>query len=472
MIGFVKFNNHDIVGNLKNKEFDFINKKNNKPYKTIVLCGENGSGKTTFINYFRITKNNEQVKNYYDKYILKDKWIIEEKFLRFTYYENNESKKYRAYYPIFFNKFFKYPLSTIHDDNEFIEDGEWKEFSNFIFIDFSNQKRSNQANFKYSSNSFSLWKSNYNKTQFQENEEFWFWFKKNFDHNTHKIHNLIKITNSILSFLKMKLIIVPTRTIYIQEFSSAMSIDKNVNDRYGCQWFIVKKNGYEFQPNELSTGEWQLIMNVMIVTQKINEFYENNKSNNRQPIIFIDQPEDNLNPKTQIKLVELYQTLRRRWNIQFFIVTHSIYIIKYFILDDESIVYNFNNYETISLSNPKNEVKPLVVYELNNCKNISFDEVSYLLDQIPTPNYYCNLFECLDFLAKEKYKIDRKGIELFVNKVYSQLKQDYQLTNTNFREIRNYFIHRMFEKKNMKIKVNFLKKCIDFFREILSNELK
>ena len=49
----------------------------------------------------------------------------------------------------------------------------------------------------------------------------------------------------------------------------------------------------------------------MILTKKIIEFYENKESSNEHPIVFIDQPEDNLNPKIQIKLVELYQTLRR-----------------------------------------------------------------------------------------------------------------------------------------------------------------
>lgn len=42
----VKWANHPILGNL---ELDFVNPVTNKPYSTIVLAGENGTGKTTIL---------------------------------------------------------------------------------------------------------------------------------------------------------------------------------------------------------------------------------------------------------------------------------------------------------------------------------------------------------------------------------------------------------------------------------------
>ena len=42
----VKWANHPILGNL---ELNFINPTTNKPYSTIVLAGENGTGKTTIL---------------------------------------------------------------------------------------------------------------------------------------------------------------------------------------------------------------------------------------------------------------------------------------------------------------------------------------------------------------------------------------------------------------------------------------
>lgn len=470
MIGFVKFNNHDVVGNLKNREFDFINKKNNRPYKTIVFCGQNGSGKTTFLNYFRITKNYETShKDYYEKFVVNNKWITEENFLRFKYYKSDGYQWYRAYYPNYFNKFCKYPLSTIHDDNEYINDNEWKEFSNLFFCDFSNQKRANQADFKWAPHLF-LIKSNYNPSQNQENEQFFRWLENSFRNNTYEVRQLVKITNWALTFLQTNLVILPPWNNFIKEFSSTIGIDKNGNDRYNYQYLIIRKNNHMLEPNKMSTGEWQLIMNIMMLTRKITKFYANNEFVDEHPIIFIDQPEDNLNPKIQIKLFELYQILKRVWKLQFFIVTHSVYLIKNFISDDDSIIYNFDNYEIIDLNELKNKKQPLAVYELNNSKNVSLDEICYLLDQIPTTNYYCNLFECLDYHAKAKYKIK---IEDLIKESYLDLKNSYRLNDFNFRNYRNRFIHRIFNKnEKIKIKIGILKKSIDFFREILFNELK
>lgn len=42
----VKWANHPILGNL---ELDFVNPATNKAYSTIVLAGENGTGKTTIL---------------------------------------------------------------------------------------------------------------------------------------------------------------------------------------------------------------------------------------------------------------------------------------------------------------------------------------------------------------------------------------------------------------------------------------
>lgn len=42
----VKWENHPILGNL---ELDFVDPATNRPYSTIVLAGENGTGKTTIL---------------------------------------------------------------------------------------------------------------------------------------------------------------------------------------------------------------------------------------------------------------------------------------------------------------------------------------------------------------------------------------------------------------------------------------
>ncbi len=43
----IKFDNNPIVGNL---ELNFINRATGEPYDTILLVGENGTGKTTILS--------------------------------------------------------------------------------------------------------------------------------------------------------------------------------------------------------------------------------------------------------------------------------------------------------------------------------------------------------------------------------------------------------------------------------------
>ncbi|MBQ7749022.1 hypothetical protein IJR75_00130 [bacterium] len=49
MIEYVKFNNDKVVGYLAGRKFNFRNDKLCKPYQTIIFCGRNGTGKTTFL---------------------------------------------------------------------------------------------------------------------------------------------------------------------------------------------------------------------------------------------------------------------------------------------------------------------------------------------------------------------------------------------------------------------------------------
>ena len=108
MIEHVKFNDDKSVGCLVAKEFNFYNDKLSKPYQTIIFCGQNGTGKTTFFNYFKITKSiNEKI---YQKYEL-NKYINDKNFCDFNYC----NKKYRAYFPSELTLPYEYPASLIKE---------------------------------------------------------------------------------------------------------------------------------------------------------------------------------------------------------------------------------------------------------------------------------------------------------------------------------------------------------------------
>lgn len=127
------------------------------------------------------------------------------------------------------------------------------------------------------------------------------------------------------------------------------------------------------------------------------------KNNGDNPIIFIDRPEDNLNPKMQLNLLRLYKILRHAWfkNIQFFIITHSIYFIGEFVNDDDAIVYNFNNYRRLRCDEKDGL---LISYGINDSSYPSWDEIIYLIDKIPSINVYCSLYEILNHHCKKNIK--------------------------------------------------------------------
>lgn len=430
--------------------------------------------KNNFFNYFKITKSvNEKI---YQKYEL-NKYINDKNFCDFNYC----NKKYRAYFPSELTLPYEYPASLIKE----IENDQWIKLPNIIHISFSNTKKYNDGTCDYKDD---VWKVMTKRQHINNIDQY------------HEVRNVvkkiiyddrkIKIINELLCFLETG---IKIKSIFSSSISGGIAIESNSSRSFIPQF---EKNGVEISGNKLSTGEWQIFILMAIITDKIMQI----KNNDDNPIIFIDQPEDNLNPKMQLNLLRLYKILRHAWfkNIQFFIITHSIYFIGEFVNDDDAIVYNFNNYKPLKYDE-KNGL--LTSYNINGHTYPSWDEITYLIDQIPTFNVYCNLYEILNHHASKKYKNDirkeevkkngispcskckLKKIKNSINAVEWLIKQKYnkhyEKTNIKcgikgFRNLRNIFIHRIFDKKEKTEKINLefnkLKKMIDFLRLVLFEE--
>ncbi|MBQ7749023.1 ATP-binding protein [bacterium] len=109
-----------------------------------------------------------------------------------------------------------------------------------------------------------------------------------------------------------------------------------------------------------------------------------------ESIFLIDEPENSLYPSEQIKLINFFieNSQKRTRNHQFFIATHSPFILKNFLNRNDVVIINVETGENIL----KSEKKKLLLNENNN---VSYDEISYLYYDIPTPNYYNSLYEKL-----------------------------------------------------------------------------
>lgn len=287
--------------------------------------------KQLFFNYFKITKSiNEKI---YQKYEL-NKYINDKNFCDFNYC----SKKYRAYFPNELTLPYEYPASLIKEN----ENDQWIELPNIIHISFSNTKKYNDGTCDYIDD---VWKAMAKKQHINNNIDQYREVRsvvKEIIYDDRKI----KIINRLLCFLETGIKI--KKSIFSSLISGGIAIESNSSRSFIPQF---EKNGVEISGNKLSTGEWQIFILMAIITDKIMQI----KNNDDNPIIFIDQPEDNLNPKMQLNLLRLYKILRHAWskNIQFFIITHSIYFIGEFVNDDDAIVYNFNNYKPLKYDEKK-----------------------------------------------------------------------------------------------------------------------
>lgn len=126
-------------------------------------------------------------------------------------------------------------------------------------------------------------------------------------------------------------------------------------------------------------------------------------------IFLLDEPENSLYPCEQQELINFYiqNSQDRLRKHQFFIATHSPFILKNFLNRNDVAIINMENGENIKIS----ENKKLLL--INN-GNVSYDEINYLYFDIITPSYYLSLFEKLktEICRTNKIEDDMKYTEI------------------------------------------------------------
>ena len=150
---------------------------------------------------------------------------------------------------------------------------------------------------------------------------------------------------------------------------------------------------------------------------------------NNDTIFLIDEPENSLYPLEQEKISSFFtREFEKNIKTQFFIATHSPFIIKNFLNCNDAVIINVETGENIL----KSEEKKLL---LNKNNNVSYDEISYLYYDIPTSNYYISLYEimfwkfdeCSEKKSKSKNKkeedfydflLEKINLESLENKIY------------------------------------------------------
>lgn len=369
MIRKIKWNNHDILGNL---ELDFT-KPDGSIYDTIVLAGENGTGKTTILETLSTFLNLGSI----------------EAFEYISYLADG----------------IPYTITPKMDDHPELgfhfrkneTDGTTQEIctnrnNNLQRID------SDQADLRYYGFSYSKARSGFNtqkvksttiqqldseKYENDSNDDFTSIKQLIVDVDAQDNSEWMRITKSGVGtpFTTFK----QTSKMYrfekaFNEFFSTVRF-KGVNNTNQEEIKIIfEKYGREIPVDDLSTGEKQIVFRGAYLLKNINSMSGG--------IILVDEPELSMHPMWQQKVLRYYRSLFNKngsQEVQMIIATHSEYVLRSALEDRDNvliIVLNDNNGTIYS----KNIIAPTVL------PTITSAETNYLAFGIISVDYHIELY--------------------------------------------------------------------------------
>ena len=383
----VKWANHPILGNL---ELDFVNPVTNRPYSTIVLAGENGTGKTTILetlNTFLSIGSFEpfdRIEYEVDdkQYILTPSNIPGSLKTFFTRYDvendtsenictdrsNNSSsiqsddKDPRSYGSVFSRPRADYKTNKI----ESVKTNE---------LDKNKYDSDNDDN-------FTSLKQLIVDVQNQDNEQY-----RDINENRNQQG---QSPMSIADF-------EPISKIY--RFKSAFNgffetiIYKKVGNASGEKVVIFEKNGIEIPLDVLSTGEKQIVFRGAYLLRNINIL--------KNSTIMIDEPELSMHPLWQKKILQYYKNLfidgNSNQTAQLFFASHSEAVIS-------EALQNLDNTKVIVLKRDGNgEVSANCIGTPAVLPYTMAAEVNYQAFKLASTDYHNALY---GFIEAEGWKND------------------------------------------------------------------
>lgn len=190
-----------------------------------------------------------------------------------------------------------------------------------------------------------------------------------------------------------------------------------LNDFFGTNKYWIDKNNSSKQVTIIKNKELSIkcassgeIRALSLITYMLT----NNVFNNDDNLLLLDEPETFMHPKAQMHLANWFKNSEvnahdRKGNYQYFIATHSPFIVKSFLekfKNDTKIIYYSKNIDDKGKMtyNIKTIDKPIYL----NSDNISISEINFHVFQIPSNDYFLELYEHL----MKKYMNKNNVIEI------------------------------------------------------------
>ena len=365
MIKKIKWKNHNILGNL---ELDFT-KEDGTIYNTIVIAGENGTGKTTILETLAEFLNFGPISNFdYIKYELNEN--------QYTIINDVEKASGGSYIR---KKDDDSSTTIVYDYMGSIEnDIEDLRYYGFAYSKarsgFSTQKvnyvgLSQLDSDKYEMDSiddFTFIKRLIVDIDAQDNSE-WMELTKSgldnsFDEFRRNKSRLFRFENAFNTFFKnIKFIGVDYK-------------NKNEKD------ILFKKHDRKISIDNMSTGEKQIVFRGAYLLK--------NSKSIANGVILIDEPELSMHPQWQKDIMSYYKNLFLKdgvQNVQIIIATHSEYILQSALEDkDNSLI--------ITLNDINGKIESRKIVSPNVLPSITLAETNYIAFGIISTDYHIQLY--------------------------------------------------------------------------------
>lgn len=363
----LKYKNHNILGNL---ELNFVNPTNNKPYSTIVLVGENGTGKTTILKTISDYINCISLRPFeYIEYEADGSLFCIEPLLI-----GNETFHVRK--DIMSGIKEKVERDSCNNNEEMMSD---KKDMRHYACAFSKAR----ADFK--TDKISSVSTRTLDTEIHDND-------KDDDYTSLK-QLIVDIDNQDNSEYTQRNKVarldydkfLPTSRMYrfsnaFNTFFGDVSFDR-IEDINQEKVILFKKNDIDVPIDGLSTGEKQIVFRGAYLLK--------NSGNMDDGVAFIDEPELSMHPLWQQKILDYFRNLYKdatgSQKTQLFFASHSEYVVASALKNPKDIVVIVLT-ENGGVISSRKITTPIVL------PTIVASEVNYAAFDIPTIDYHIALY--------------------------------------------------------------------------------
>ena len=353
---------------LSGLELDF-SKQGSGIYNTIVLVGENGSGKTRIMDSISGFLNCNEVFefDFFEYDIGEDRYCLKPNPAEYSKFQHNRYKNGEKVKTTYFWKRNSY--EEIQKDVEDIRNlgcaysrartgfkTDRIDKSTNLGLDKDNHME--DENFDYTSV-----KQIMVDVETQDNSD-WMELSRNHDSITieqfldkSRMSRFRKAFNSFFENIKF-------------EKTDVSGVDKRI---------VFNKNGISIDVDSLSTGEKQVVFRGAYLLQ--------NSGRLMNGVVLIDEPELSMHPKWQAKILDYYRDLFKVNGIQstqMIIATHSDHVLRSAMLDPENV-----KIVLLENINGKTEIGPIEKAALSK---VNSAEINYLIFGMCTTEYHDSLF--------------------------------------------------------------------------------